>query len=193
MKVSLSWLNRYLDLSGRSAKEIASILTDLGLEVEDTVAITGVDPKVVVGKILAASPHPNADSLQLCTVDVGAGDPLAIVCGAANARADIFVAAATVGAVLPGDFKIKASKIRGEKSAGMLCSAAELGLGAASDGIMELSSQAAPGTPIAKVFALQDTVFELGLTPNRADCLGHIGVARDLAAKLSLSLTETGD
>ena len=114
-------------------------------------------------------------------------DLLTIVCGAPNARPGIQVAVAMVGAVLPGDFKIKASKIRGEKSAGMLCSETELGIGSDEDGIVELQDNSKLGSTISDLYGLRDTVFEIGLTPNRPDCLGHVGIAIDLAAKLGLS------
>ena len=189
MKVSLRWLKRYVDLEDLSTKEIAATLTGLGLEVEDYQNIAGIHEKVIVGKIEKTQPHPNADSLQLCKVNVGSDEQLLdIVCGAPNAREGIYVAVATVGATLPGDFKIKASKIRGEKSAGMLCSQSELEIGNDSDGIMELSQEFSLGSQLADELSMKDTVFEIGLTPNRADCLGHIGIARDLAAKLQKPL-----
>ena len=137
-----------------------------------------------------ASQHPNADKLQVCRVDVGTDDALTIVCGAPNARKDLLVAVAKIGSVLPGDFKIKAGKIRGEKSFGMLCSEAELGISSENEGIMEVSPELTLGASIAEAFQLQDTVFEIGLTPNRSDCLGYIGLARDLAAKLGIPLNK---
>ncbi len=188
MKIPLNWIKQYVDLEEYSVQEIADTLTNLGLEVESVEAISLLDDKVVVGKILAAEPHPNAEKLQVCNVDVGAKQPLTIVCGAPNAREGLLVATAQVGAVLPGAFKIKASKIRGEKSSGMLCSAKELGIGTEDDGIIELESNSDLGTPLNQLYKLNDTIFEIGLTPNRSDCLGYIGVARDLAAKLKKPL-----
>ena len=191
MKASLKWLQTYLPLETSTPDQIASTLTGLGLEVEGIETIDPLGDKVVVGTIKETRQHPNADKLQVCTVDVGDAhkDLLTIVCGAPNARPGIQVAVAMVGAVLPGDFKIKASKIRGEKSAGMLCSETELGIGSDEDGIVELQDNTKLGSTISDLYGLRDTVFEIGLTPNRPDCLGHVGIARDLAAKLELSLT----
>src|SRR5688500_4320467 len=122
MLVSLNWLNDYVDVKDLTPEAVATALTDIGLEVEAITKATSVPPEVIVGKVLTAVKHPNADTLRVCTVDVGQGEPLGIVCGAPNARPGIKVAVATVGAVLPGNFKIKKSKIRGEESSGMLCS-----------------------------------------------------------------------
>lgn len=189
MLVSLSWLNEYIDLTDLSIDAISKTLTSIGLEVEGIKSLKAITGDVVAGKILKAEQHPNADKLRLCTVDIGrGGEPLVIVCGAPNARAGIKVAVATVGSVLPGDFKIKESKIRGEKSVGMLCSESELGLSTEHDGIIELPEAVALGTSISKYFHMEDTIIEIGLTPNRSDCLGLIGLARDLAAKLGRNL-----
>ncbi|SMF78800.1 phenylalanine--tRNA ligase subunit beta [Pseudobacteriovorax antillogorgiicola] len=190
MKVSINWLNQYVDIADVPVDDIAKALTNLGLEVEGSEDATPLQGDVVVGKILQAEQHPNADKLQVCQVDVGESEPLNIVCGAPNARADLTVAVAKIGAVLPEDFKIKAGKIRGEKSFGMLCSGSELGLSDDSDGIMELDPKLKIGRSIVDVFNLKDTVLEIGLTPNRSDCLGYVGLARDLAAKLELELKE---
>lgn len=190
MLVSLSWLNDYVDVADKTPAELAAILTDLGLEVESIQGGATIPPEVVVGKVLTAVKHPNADALRLCTVDVGAGTPLNIVCGAANAREGILVVVAQVGAVLPGDFKIKKSKIRGETSEGMLCSMQELGMAEESEGILELPGSPRIGSSAAKALGLEEIVLELGVTPNRADCLGLLGVARDLAAKLKRPLKE---
>ncbi|RZA15366.1 MAG: phenylalanine--tRNA ligase subunit beta, partial [Proteobacteria bacterium] len=149
MQVSWRWLNEYIDLKDITVEQLSKTLTSIGLEVE------GIDEKkplkgdVVVGKILKAEQHPNADKLRVCQVDVGDKEPLTIVCGAHNARAGIKVAVAKVGSELPGDFKIKESKIRGEKSVGMLCSGAELQLSSNSDGIIELPENLSLGSSIA--------------------------------------------
>ena len=188
MKISLNWLRDYIDLADISTDKVCSELTKLGLEVEALEEVSPIKGPIVVGEILEASPHPEADKLQLCSVDVGDKEALAIVCGAPNARKGLKVVCAGVGSVLPGDFKIKSSKIRGQKSAGMLCSEDELGFGSDSDGILELSPELKNGTDIAELFKLKDTVLEIGLTPNRSDCLGYIGIARDLAASLNRDL-----
>lgn len=188
MLVSLSWLSDYVDLKGLSPEAVAAALTDGGLEVENIQKESAFSDDLVVGHILSAARHPNADSLQICSVDVGEAEPLAIVCGAPNARTGLKVAVAKIGAVLPGDFKIKKSKIRGETSCGMLCSEKELGLSPSHDGIIELSDDSTIGMGISQALGLGDTVLELKITPNRADCLGIIGVARDLAARLKRPL-----
>jgi len=188
MRVSINWLKEYLDVQNLSPEEIANKLTDLGLEVESIHHESSVPKLVTVGQIVAAQAHPDADSLQLCQVDIGAEEHLQIVCGAPNARQGLKVAVAQVGCELPGDFKIKKSKIRGQASFGMLCSQVELGLGTDSDGILELKESATVGSPLGEALGLADVILEIGLTPNRADCLGVIGIARDLAAKLETKL-----
>lgn len=191
MLISLNQLNKYVDISDLSPEHIAEQLTQLGLEVEACTKLEGFDPKLVVGEITEASKHPNADSLRLCTVDIGAATPLQIVCGAPNARVGIKVAVAQIGAVLPENFKIKASKIRGIESHGMLCSEQELGLSAEHAGILELPASAVLGTSLTKLLNSADTVLEVAVSPNRGDCLSYIGIARDLAAGLK-SKASTG-
>jgi len=188
MRVSYSWLNDYVDISDLTAEKVGDILTDIGHEVEGMEKQSTLPNELVVGEVLTAVPHPNADSLQVCTVNIGDSEPLQIVCGAPNARPGIKVAVATVGAVLPGDFKIKKGKIRGETSNGMLCSEQELGLGEGHAGIIELGAHVQVGHKVARVLGLDDTVYELNITPNRGDCLGVIGVARDLAARIKKPL-----
>jgi phenylalanyl-tRNA synthetase beta subunit (EC 6.1.1.20) len=139
--------------------------------------------EVVVARVLEKNQHPNADKLSLCKVDNGK-EILSVVCGAQNFKQGDTVALAQIGAVLPGDFKIKRSKIRGEESCGMLCSEKELHLADESAGIMILSDNLTLGTPFFEAMGLKDTIFEIGLTPNRADCLSVIGIAREIAAKL---------
>lgn len=185
MQISLNWLKDYINLDGTSVEQIAATLTDIGLEVEAIQKSAAFGDTVVVGRIVDAAKHPNADTLRVCKVDVGKPDPLQIVCGAPNARVGLDACVALVGSTLPGDFKIKEAKIRGEESFGMMCSAKELGLSDGHEGIIELPSGFKPGTPVIKALGLDDVVLTLNVTPNRADCLGHIGVARDLSARLS--------
>ncbi|MDE6375220.1 MAG: phenylalanine--tRNA ligase subunit beta, partial [Alistipes sp.] len=193
MNISYNWLRRYID-TDLTAEEIATILTDIGLEVEGfekVETIRGGLRGVVVGEVLTCADHPDSDHLHITTVDVGAAEPLPIVCGAANCRAGLKVLCATVGAVLypnGGDeeFKIKRSKIRGVESLGMLCAEDELGIGASHDGIMELPADARVGMPAAEFLHIEDDyLIAIGLTPNRVDAASHIGVARDLAAYLT--------
>ena len=185
MKISLNWLNRYLPLAGVSVDELKRAITFLGCEVEGVVN-TSLPPlqHVVVGEIKTRDKHPNADKLSVCTVDVGAafGGVRTIVCGAANCDAGKRVPVALPGAVLPGNFKIKQSKIRGQSSDGMLCAAQELGLGADEPGLLILDSSLPVGLPINEALPGGDTVFDIEITPNRPDALSHIGIARELAA-----------
>ncbi len=181
MKVSLSWLRDYIPVD-LDPQEMSDRLTMAGLEVDAVESLYDYLDKVVVGRVVEATQHPNADKLTCCGVDVGADELSPIVCGAPNVREGMFVACALPGAVLPGDFKIKKSKLRGEKSCGMLCSAAELLLNSDAAGIMDLEGEFVPGTPLETALALTDTVFEIDLTPNRPDCLSVIGVARETGA-----------
>ena len=193
MKIAYHWLKDYVDLRD-TPEQTAATLTAIGLEVEsiDVVdAVKGGLQGVVVGEVLACVPHPDADSLRVATVDVGAAEPLQIVCGAPNVAAGQKVAVATVGATLyhadGSAWKIKKSKLRGVVSSGMICAEDELGLGDSHDGIMTLDPALAPGLPLRDALALDsDAVFEIGLTPNRIDAASHAGVARDLAARLNL-------
>jgi phenylalanyl-tRNA synthetase beta chain len=181
MQISLNWLRRWVDVKA-SATEIASVLNLAGLEAEAApLPLTGLDG-VVVGRILSAERHPQADRLQVCVVDIGSGTPQQIVCGAANARAGLCAPVATVGCVLPGGVQIKAAQLRGVDSNGMLCSAKELNLSDKSEGLLELDRDARPGTPIVEYLALRDELLTLELTPNRGDCLSVNGLARELAA-----------
>ena len=181
MRVTYNWLKDFLKTDASPA-EIAAAFNRIGHEVE-AVEETGANfDKVVVGEVLETKKHPNADKLNLCTVDVGEDAPRQIVCGAPNVRAGLKVAVATEGAVLPGDFKIKKSKIRGETSLGMICSVKELDLGQDADGIWEMDTKAEAGTPLADTLPEGDTIFDLGITPNRGDALSVLGLARDLAA-----------
>ena len=191
MQISYNWLKQFLKLDWETQKT-AELLTDLGLEVEGITpyeSIKGGLKGVVVGKVLTCEKHPNADKLNLTTVDIGSDNPLQIVCGAPNVAVGQKVPVATIGTTLyttSGEaWKIKKGKIRGEESHGMICAEDELGLGTGHDGILVLNSKLRPGTPCAEVFTVeQDEVFEIGLTPNRADAMSHFGVARDLKAGL---------
>ena len=191
MKISYSWLKNYLNLELPS-EEISILLTDIGLEVEGIEEIESVKgglKGVVIGEVLTKIQHPNADRLSLTTVNIGEDNPLQIVCGAPNVKVGQKVPVATVGTWLYDDdnkFKIKKGKIRGEESVGMICGEDELGLGEDTDGIMVLETKAKVGMPASEYFQLEsDIVFEIGLTPNRSDAMGHIGVARDLLTVLN--------
>lgn len=181
MNVSVSWLRRYVDIPV-DIPTLAHDLTMHGLKVERTVTRGVTERLVVVGHVLEARPHPDAQRLRVCRVDVGDAEPLEIVCGAPNVAAGQRVAVALVGARLPGDVKIRKSKIRGVVSNGMICSQVELGLGTESNGILVLETDARLGTPLADVLGSADAMLELEITPNRPDQLSHIGVAREIAA-----------
>lgn len=182
MKVTYNWLREFVDFD-LSVNELADLLTMLGLEVEGIEQRGGGMDDVVVARVVEKNQHPNADKLSLCKIDNGK-EVLSVVCGAQNFKQGDTVALAQIGAVLPGNFKIKRSKIRGEESCGMLCSEKELGLAEESAGIMVLPESLQLGIPFFEAMGLKDTVFEIGLTPNRADCLSVVGVAREIAAKL---------
>lgn len=181
MKLPLSWLAEWVDIPW-PAQELASRLTFAGFEVEGSETAAPPFSGVVVAEILAASPHPDADKLRVCSVSIGGGEPLQVVCGAPNARAGLRTALAQVGAVLPGNVKIKAARLRGVASAGMLCSARELGLSGAHEGILELGTEAPVGEDLRKYLDLDDAVIELKVYPNRGDALSVRGLAREVAA-----------
>ncbi|CAL2081769.1 phenylalanine--tRNA ligase subunit beta [Tenacibaculum sp. 190524A02b] len=191
MKISYNWLRQFLQIDWEVEKT-GELLTDLGLEVEGiekVESIKGSLSGVVVGEVLTCVKHPNADKLKVTTVNLGGEAPVQIVCGAPNVDAGQKVPVATIGTMLYDEkgegFKIKKGKIRGEESHGMICAEDELGLGKGHDGIMILDEKLTPGTPCADVFNIEiDYVFEIGLTPNRADAMSHFGVARDLRAGL---------
>jgi phenylalanyl-tRNA synthetase beta chain len=192
MRISYNWLKQFTKLDWKS-EETAALLTDLGLEVEGVdkfESLKGGLEGVVVGHVLTCVQHPNADRLRITTVDLGDGTPVQIVCGAPNVAAGQKVPVATIGTTLydkeGNAFQIKKGKIRGEDSHGMICAEDELGLGQGHDGILVLDEDLKPGTPASKIFNIEsDEVFEIGLTPNRADAMSHWGVARDLRAGLS--------
>ena len=191
MKISYNWLKQFIKIDWKS-EETAALLTDLGLEVEVVEkyqSIKGGLEGIVVGHVLTCIQHPNADRLKVTTVDLGDGIPVQIVCGASNVAAGQKVPVATIGSTLYDKdgiaFQIKKGKIRDEESHGMICAEDELGLGNSHDGIMILDASLKPGTPVAKVFKIEnDEIFEIGLTPNRADAMSHLGTARDLRAGL---------
>lgn len=179
MKFSESWLREWVNPQ-LSTNELAEQISMAGLEVDGIDAIAGEFSGVVVGHVVECGRHPEADKLQVTKVDIGSGELLDIVCGAANCRQGLKVMVATVGAVLPGDFKIKAAKLRGQPSNGMLCSLSELGMAESSDGILELPADAPIGKDIRQYLQLDDHSIEVDLTPNRADCLGLLGLAREV-------------
>lgn len=192
MQISYNWLKQFIKLD-ITPEETANVLTDLGLEVEGLnlfESLKGSLKGVVVGHVLSCEQHPNADKLKITKVDLGNGEaPVQIVCGAPNVAAGQKVPVATIGTVLydkdGNEFTIKKGKIRGEESFGMICAEDELGIGNSHDGIMILSDDLVPGTPVAEFFDIYtDHVFEIGLTPNRSDAMSHWGVARDLRAGL---------
>ncbi len=191
MTISFNWLKQFINLPW-DAEKTGELLTDLGLEVEgieDFCSVKGGLEGIVVGHVLECVQHTNADRLKVTKVDIGAAEPLQIVCGAPNVAVGQKVPVATIGTTLydaeGSPWKIKKGKIRGEVSEGMICAEDELGLGKSHDGIMVLDANLVPGTLLAKVLEIEnDKVFEIGLTPNRSDAMSHWGVARDLKAGL---------
>ena len=191
MKFTLSWLKDHLDTNA-SLDKISETLTDIGLEVEEIVDPAEKLAPFKVAKIVEAEQHPNADRLRVCKVDAG-GDVIQVVCGAPNARAGLVGIFAPSGTYVPGtDLLLKPTKIRGVESSGMMCSARELELGDDHDGIIELDGEHAIGSPAANALGATDPMIEIAITPNRADCLGVYGIARDLAAAGLGTLKEPG-
>ncbi|MCL6587798.1 MAG: phenylalanine--tRNA ligase subunit beta [Anoxybacillus sp.] len=194
MFVSYKWLQEYVDLAGITAKQLADRITKSGIEVESVELLNKGAQGVVIGHVLEREQHPNADKLSKCLVDIGEGEPVQIICGAPNVAKGQKVAVAKVGAVLPGNLKIKRAKLRGEESNGMICSLQELGVESKlvpkeyADGIFVFPSDAPVGADALELLNLDDEVLELGLTPNRADCLSMIGVAYEVAAILGRSV-----
>ncbi len=180
MQISEAWLRELVNPS-ISTETLVDQLTMAGLEVDSVAPAAAEFSLIVVGEVMTMTQHSNADKLRICQVSVGETELLQIVCGASNVRVGLKIPVALVGAVLPGNFKIKKSKLRGELSLGMLCSEKELGLAKDADGLMELSNDAPIGTDIREYLALNDSIIELDLTPNRADCLSIEGVAREIA------------
>jgi len=182
MKFSLSWLKDHLDTAA-PASEIAEKLTAIGLEVEDLSNPAEALAPFVVAKVLTAEKHPQADKLQVLTVDAGTGETIQVVCGASNAHAGMLGVFGGPGTYIPGsDLTLKVAAIRGVESHGMMCSARELELGEDHSGIIELPNDAPVGVAFAEYAGLDDPVFDVAVTPNRQDCMGVRGIARDLAA-----------
>jgi phenylalanyl-tRNA synthetase beta chain len=188
MKFSEQWLREWVNPT-LSTEALAHQLTMAGLEVESVDAVAGDFSGVVVGEVLQVEPHPDADKLRVCQVNVGEATPLNIVCGAANVRQGMKAPVARVGAILPGDFKIKKSKLRGVPSHGMLCSTKELGLSEQAEGLMELPTEAPVGEDMRRYLQLEDVSIELGLTPNRGDCLNLAGIAREVGVLNQLEVS----
>ncbi len=179
MQFSENWLRDWVNPQA-STEELADALSMAGLEVDGVAPAAPAFSGVVVGEVLDCQPHPDADKLSVCQVNIGAAEPVQIVCGAKNVAADMKVPVATVGAVLPGDFKIKKARLRGQESRGMICSAAELGLAESSDGIMPLPADAPVGEDFRDYLQLDDQLIDVDLTPDRGDCLSIAGIARDV-------------
>jgi phenylalanyl-tRNA synthetase beta chain len=179
MKFSEAWLREWVDPSV-STQELADQLSMAGLEVDAVESVAADFNGVVVGEVLSRESHPDADKLSVCGVNVGDGEALQIVCGASNVAAGMRVPVATVGALLPGDFKIKKAKLRGVESFGMICSARELGLAESSEGIMPLPADAPIGEDFRSYLQLEDSAIDVDLTPDRGDCLGMVGIAREV-------------
>ncbi|WP_261858114.1 phenylalanine--tRNA ligase subunit beta [Photobacterium sanguinicancri] len=189
MKFSESWLREWVSPSV-TTDELTHQITMAGLEVDDVLPVAGSFTGVKVGQVVSCEQHPDADKLRVTKVDVGAEELLDIVCGASNCRLGIKVAVATVGAVLPGDFKIKKAKLRGQPSHGMLCSFSELGIDVESDGILELAESAVLGTDFREFLGLNDVTVDVDLTANRADCFSIRGLAREVGVLNRADVTE---
>ena len=190
MLISEAWLREYID-PDIDTLDLAHQMTMAGLEVEAVNVLSGDFENVVVAEIISVEPHPDSKKLNVCKVDAGDEEPVLIVCGAPNATAGLRVPFARLGATLPGGISIKAVEIRGVSSAGMLCAEKELGISDADEGLMELSPEAPLGEDLKIYLDLEDNLFELGLTPNRSDCLSVRGVAREVAALNGMVVTET--
>ncbi|MFO8005272.1 phenylalanine--tRNA ligase subunit beta, partial [Thioalkalivibrio sp.] len=188
MRISMEWLREWLPVE-EDAEAFGHRLTMAGLELDAIDAAAPGFSGVRVGRVLSVRPHPDADRLRVCVVDAGTGDTLNIVCGAPNVTDGMLAPVACVGAVLPGDFRIKRSRLRGVESQGMLCSAVELGLAESSDGLMALPEDAPVGADFRAWMGLDDVILEVDLTPNRADCLGMLGVAREAGVLLDQPVT----
>ncbi|NLM16697.1 MAG: phenylalanine--tRNA ligase subunit beta [Candidatus Riflebacteria bacterium] len=187
MKILLSWLKDYIDID-ETPEKIAEALTMAGLEVEEIIEPGKNLQNIVVGKILSKDPHPNADKLTVCKVDINKGEPLQIVCGASNMKAGDKVPVATIGTKMPDGFMIAPAKIRSVESYGMMCSKKELGLAEDHSGLYILPEDSKVGEEIAKTLQLNEVIFDINITPDRGDALSHLGVARDLSAIFNLPL-----
>jgi len=188
MKISENWLRTWVNPAIDSEK-LSNQLTMLGLEVDDLSPAAKPFTGVVVGEVLTVEQHPNADRLRVTTVNIGSGEPLQIVCGAPNVRAGMKAPVATIGAVLPGDFKIKKGKLRGIESQGMLCGASEIDLEDKIDGLLELPNDAPVGVNIREYLDLDDNVIDISITPNRGDCFSIRGIAREIGVINQLPVT----
>ncbi|MCK6372055.1 MAG: phenylalanine--tRNA ligase subunit beta [Gammaproteobacteria bacterium] len=189
MKISDSWLREWVRHT-LAPDDLADLLTMLGLEVDSVTRVGHVSGNVVIGQVLEAKRHPGADRLTICRVDVGRGNTISVVCGAPNVRAGGIYATALPGAQLPRGLTIRATRIRGESSEGMLCSASELGLEDESAGLLELDPGLVTGADACEILQLGDVVLDLNVTPNRADCFSVRGVAREVSAALAVELAE---
>lgn len=191
MRISEAWLRSYVNPQITSS-ELVDQLTMAGLEVDSIIPAASKFTGVVVGEVFAVEQHPDADRLRVCQVSIGKSEPIQIVCGASNVRVGMKAPTALIDAILPGDFKIKKSKLRGIESFGMMCSEKELDLAAEADGLMELPADAPVGADLREYLILDDNIIELDLTPNRADCLSVEGLAREIAAlnKMDWAITE---
>ncbi len=188
MIISEQWLREWVS-PNLDTQALAHQITMAGLEVDAVQAVAGSFSDVVVGEIISAEQHPDADKLRVCTVNIGS-DTAQIVCGAPNARVGLKAPLARIGAVLPGDFKIKKAKLRGVESQGMLCAEQELGLSESNEGLMELAADAPVGADLRDYLGLDDYTIEIGLTPNRSDCLGMRGIAREVGLLNEQAVTE---
>ncbi len=189
MLLSEAWLREWVN-PAVSIQELTDALSMAGLEVDGYEPAAGEFSGIVVGYVQSCARHPDADKLSVCQVDAGTGETLQIVCGANNIGADMKVPVALVGAVLPGDFKIRKAKLRGVESCGMICSAAEMGLTESSDGIMVLPKDASIGADIREYLSLDDYIIDIDLTPDRGDCLSVAGIARDVSVIYREPLTQ---
>lgn len=188
MKISENWLRTWVNPAIDSEK-LSDQLTMLGLEVDEIAPAAKLFTGVVVGEVLTVEQHPDADRLRVTTVNIGSGEPLQIVCGAPNVRAGMKAPVATIGAVLPGDFKIKKGKLRGVESQGMLCGASEIDLEDKIDGLLELPADVPVGVNVREYLDLDDNVIDISITPNRGDCFSIRGIAREIGVINQLPVT----
>ncbi|MDC4715019.1 phenylalanine--tRNA ligase subunit beta [Acinetobacter baumannii] len=189
MKISENWLRTWVN-PAIDSDTLSDQLTMLGLEVDELAPVAKPFTGVVVGEVLTVEQHPDADRLRVTTVNIGSGEPLQIVCGAPNVRAGMKAPVATIGAILPGDFKIKKGKLRGVESQGMLCGASEIDLEDKIDGLLELPVDAPVGVNIREYLKLDDNVIDISITPNRGDCFSIRGIAREVAVINQLQMNE---
>ncbi|MFV5362574.1 phenylalanine--tRNA ligase subunit beta [Acinetobacter oleivorans] len=189
MKISENWLRTWVN-PAIDSDTLSDQLTMLGLEVDELAPVAKPFTGVVIGEVLTVEQHPDADRLRVTTVNIGSGEPLQIVCGAPNVRAGMKAPVATIGAVLPGDFKIKKGKLRGVESQGMLCGASEIDLEDKIDGLLELPADAPVGVNIREYLKLDDNVIDISITPNRGDCFSIRGIAREIAVINKLQMNE---